>query len=51
MFLTWNIFCCREAKFVSRVAKLGNIYVRNNVSKFSQAFSYLQRQQQTWFPD
>ncbi len=35
-------FCFREAKFVSEtyvshVAKLGNICVRNNVSQFSQA--------------
>ena len=37
-----NIFCFRVAKFVSathvyRVAKLGNICIRNNVSKPSQA--------------
>ena len=39
MFLTpaKNIFCFRVAKFVSathasRAAKLGNIYIRNNVS-------------------
>ena len=42
-----NIFCFRAAKFVSathvsRAAKLGNICIRNNVSKFSQALMDLE---------
>ena len=45
MFLTSgkSIFCFRAAKFVSAThvywaAKMGNICISNNVSKFSQAF-------------